>query len=93
MPVGLFAHAAYAAAEVTMERGWTLTLVSDGFTEAEDALGDAFGEERFDNAARCSDLQSMLKHMTDFCAAQPAADDCTVVQIVYSGSQVVRGPE
>lgn len=68
-----------------LRAGWRVVLVSDGFTEAEDAQGEFFGEERFDSAALCADLQSVLRHMDDFCAGHPASDDCTIVQVTFSG--------
>ena len=84
-PVGLLPTAVYSAATVTLQPGARVVLVSDGFTEAEDAQGNCFGEERFDEAVSCSELQRILQHMRDFCAAHPASDDCTVVQVAFSG--------
>ena len=60
-------------------------LVSDGITEAEDANGEFFGEERLDSASICIDLQSILERMADFCAGHPPNDDCTIVQVVFTG--------
>jgi hypothetical protein len=34
----------------------------------------------------CGDLPGVLQRMAEFCAGHPANDDCTIVQVVYSGS-------
>jgi serine phosphatase RsbU (regulator of sigma subunit) len=85
LPVGLIADAEYTAGVTTLRPGWRVVLVSDGFTEAENALGEFFGEERLDSAAVCSDIRPVLQSMVDFCAGHPANDDCTIVQVAYSG--------
>jgi serine phosphatase RsbU (regulator of sigma subunit)/pSer/pThr/pTyr-binding forkhead associated (FHA) protein len=84
-PVGLFSSAEYAIGSATLQPGERVILVSDGVTEAENANGDFFGDERLDSASLCSDLQSVLEHMTGFCAGHPANDDCTIVQVVFTG--------
>jgi serine phosphatase RsbU (regulator of sigma subunit) len=70
---------------ITLRPGSRVILVSDGITEAEDAQGDFFGEERLDSASLCGDLPAVLQQMADFCAGHPATDDCTIVQVVFSG--------
>jgi hypothetical protein len=65
--------------------GSRVVLVSDGFTEAENPLGEFFGEDRLDSAVLYLELERMLQSMGEFCAGQPAGDDCTVVQVRYSG--------
>lgn len=85
LPVGLLACAVYTAADCQLAPGSRVVLVSDGFTEAEDAHGECFGEERLDHAARCTELQHVIGQMREFCAAHPASDDCTIVQMVYKG--------
>ena len=85
LPVGLIRGAVYGAGLTTLEPGARLILVSDGFTEAEDAQGDFFGEERFDTVSLCGDIHTMLEHMRTFCADHPATDDCTLVQVHYRG--------
>src|SRR6185295_14878573 len=44
--IGAFDFAQFGAAEVSVERGDVLFVYSDGLTEAEDTLGNMFGEER-----------------------------------------------
>ena len=92
LPVGLIPEAQYLVGTARIEPGSRIILVSDGFTEAEDRQGDSFGEERLDTAARCADLQSVIRHMLDFCADHPATDDCTIVQVAFSGRATPSPP-
>jgi sigma-B regulation protein RsbU (phosphoserine phosphatase) len=85
LPVGLIGGAEYATDTVTLRPGWRIILVSDGITEAEDAQGESFGDEGLDAASHCDDLLSILQRMGDFCAGHPANDDCTIVQVIFSG--------
>jgi phosphoserine phosphatase RsbU/P len=85
LPVGLLREATYNAASCGLKPGWHLTLVSDGFTEAENLEGDSFGDERLDRVAECFSLQSMMSCLEDFCATNPAADDCTVLHATFHG--------
>jgi serine phosphatase RsbU (regulator of sigma subunit) len=86
LPVGLIGGAEYTAGMVALRPGWRVILVSDGVTEAEDAQGEFFGDERLDSAALCGDLPGVLQRLAEFCAGHPAHDDCTIVQVVFSGS-------
>src|ERR1019366_8610959 len=85
VPVGLLDGAEYTAGNVTLRPGWRFILVSDGITEAEDAQGEFFGDERLDSASLCGDLPGVLQRMADFCAGHPANDDCTIVQVIFTG--------
>ena len=84
LPVGLFPQTEFLSATTRLEPGWSVTLASDGFTEAEDSAGDSFGEDRFDAAARCGELKSVIEQMKTFCADHPTGDDCTVVQVTFT---------
>lgn len=86
VPVGLLDGAEYTVGNVTLRPGSRVILVSDGITEAEDAQGEFFGDERLDSASLCGDLPGVLQRMADFCAGHPANDDCTIVRVVFSGS-------
>jgi serine phosphatase RsbU (regulator of sigma subunit) len=85
VPVGLLDGAEYTVGNVTLRPGSRIILVSDGITEAEDAQGESFGDERLDSASLCGELPSVLQRMADFCAGHPANDDCTIVEVVFSG--------
>ena len=84
-PVGLLPGIPYESGEEMMPRGSHVVLVSDGFTEAEDANGDFFGEHRMENACGCGDIEAMLKQMREFCRDHPPNDDCTVLQVRFLG--------
>jgi serine phosphatase RsbU (regulator of sigma subunit) len=86
VPVGLFAAAGYTVGVVSLRPGWRVVLVSDGITEAEDAQGESFGDERLDTASLCAGLPGVLQRMAEFCAGHPANDDCTIVQVVFTGA-------
>ena len=88
LPVGLIREAEYSSDLTAMTPGSRIILVTDGFTEAEDAEGNFFGEERFDHASVCGDIRSMLRSMREFCSEHPMTDDCTIVQITYRGHQL-----
>ena len=86
VPVGLFEEAEFTAGNVMLRPGSRVILVSDGITEAEDTQGEFFGDERLDSASLCSDLPGLLQQMADFCGGHAANDDCTIVQVVFTGS-------
>jgi serine phosphatase RsbU (regulator of sigma subunit) len=85
VPVGLLDGAEYAAGVAALRPGSRVILVSDGVTEAEDAQGEFFGDERLDSAALWADLPGVLQRMAEFCAGHPANDDCTIVQVTFTG--------
>ncbi len=84
-PVGLLNTFTYEEGKATITAGSRLILVSDGFTEAEDAEGNFFGEERLEAVSLCGDIDGMLARMREFCRDHPANDDCTLMQITYLG--------
>ena len=85
-PVGLLPNLAYVAGETVLESGARLVLVSDGFTEAEDAEGRFFGEERMEAVCLCGGIEAMLEGMRNFCREYPLTDDCTVMQVAFRGT-------
>jgi len=85
VPVGLLDGAEYTVGDVTLGPGSRVILVSDGITEAEDVQGEFFGDERLDSASLCGDLPGVLQRMAEFCAGHPANDDCTIVEVIFTG--------
>lgn len=85
LPVGLLPLAEYTCGVAHLLPGHRVVLVSDGFTEAEGPGGDFFGEERFDAAVVCTDIQSALHEVATFCNGQPPTDDLTIVQLLFNG--------
>jgi serine phosphatase RsbU (regulator of sigma subunit) len=79
------ADAAYQSANYRLDRGDRLVLVTDGVTEAENSAGEFFENERLEAAARAGDMRSILAAVAEFRGNTPLGDDCTVVELVFSG--------
>jgi sigma-B regulation protein RsbU (phosphoserine phosphatase) len=86
LPVGLLCEASYTADTVNLLPGSRVVLVSDGFTEAEDAGGNCFGEDGLDSAVVNPSLEDIRRRLADFCGGYPASDDCTIVQVIFKAS-------
>jgi serine phosphatase RsbU (regulator of sigma subunit) len=85
VPVGLLADATFESARCQLNSGDRFILVTDGVTEAENAMGDFFEDFRLEAAAaKAPGLEVIFSAVTEFCAGNPLNDDCTVVEIVYS---------
>ncbi|HEY7617878.1 MAG TPA: SpoIIE family protein phosphatase, partial [Terriglobales bacterium] len=66
--------------------GDRLILVTDGVTEAENASGEFFDNHRLEEVAgKAASLEAIFTAVTEFCAGAPLSDDCTVVELLYSG--------
>lgn len=85
LPVGLLPDAEYLGAKVQMKAGDRLILVTDGVTEAENARGEFFEDSRLELAARGGGLEDIFSAISKFCAGNPLSDDCTVVELLYTG--------
>jgi serine phosphatase RsbU (regulator of sigma subunit) len=69
-----------------MKPGDRLVLVTDGVTEAENARGDFFEDSRLEIvAAKSHNLEDIFTAVADFCSGTPLSDDCTVVDLLYTG--------
>jgi serine phosphatase RsbU (regulator of sigma subunit)/pSer/pThr/pTyr-binding forkhead associated (FHA) protein len=87
LPVGLLPDATYASDRVQMKPGDRFILVTDGVTEAENAMGDFFDNDRLEQvAAKSPTLEDIFEAVSVFCAGQPLGDDCTVVELEYTGA-------
>jgi serine phosphatase RsbU (regulator of sigma subunit) len=87
LPVGLLADATYSSDHCQMRPGDRLILVTDGVTEAENARGDMFESERLEAiAGKSCSMEDVFAAVASFCGGNPLNDDCTVVEIGYSGS-------
>jgi serine phosphatase RsbU (regulator of sigma subunit) len=89
-PLGLFAKATFAVDSVQLEPGDQILVFSDGVTEARDAAGEFFGEERLEDVVK----QCARESRSDVCArvaaavrgfvgAAPQADDFTLTLLRY----------
>jgi serine phosphatase RsbU (regulator of sigma subunit) len=86
MPVGLIPGAAYESDRCHLHAGDRMILVTDGVTEAENVGGEFFDNERLEAAAAGSaGLENILAAVADFCGGTPLNDDCTVVELLYTG--------
>jgi serine phosphatase RsbU (regulator of sigma subunit) len=84
--VGLIEGATYAASEDALQSGERLLLMTDGVTEAENSAGALFDDRQLRAVAPTSDLETLLDHVARFHAPNPAQDDCTLVEIQYTGA-------
>lgn len=87
LPVGLMADAVYESDRFSLHAGDRMILVTDGVTEAENARGDFYDNERLEKAAQKGSLDTIFASVADFCGGTPLNDDCTVVELVYTGSR------
>jgi sigma-B regulation protein RsbU (phosphoserine phosphatase) len=86
LPVGLLADATYESDHVSLHAGDRLILVTHGITNAENARGDFFGDSRLETvAAESLSMEDIFSAVANFCGGTPLSDDCTVVDLVYSG--------
>jgi phosphoserine phosphatase RsbU/P len=85
LPVGLLADAAYESDHYSLHPGDRLVLVTDGVTEAENDTGEFFDNHRLEDAARAGDMHAIFAAISQFCGNTPLNDDCTVVEMVFSG--------
>ena len=85
LPVGLLPDAKYESDHCQLKPGDRLVLVTDGVTEAENARGDFFEDSRLELAAKTGSLEQIFTAISNFCGGTPLNDDCTVVELVYTG--------
>ena len=92
VPVGLLADATFESASCQMKSGDRFILVTDGVTEAENAMGDFFEDSRLEiAAAKSPTLEGIFSAVSDFCAGNPLSDDCTVVELCYNSVESQAG--
>jgi phosphoserine phosphatase RsbU/P len=85
LPVGLLPDATYESDRYSLHAGDRLVLVTDGVTEAENAEGEFFDNERLEVAAKQGSMAEIFAAVSEFCGSTPLSDDCTVVEMTYSG--------
>ena len=88
VPVGLLPDATFESASCQMKSGDRFILVTDGVTEAENAMGEFFEDSRLEiAAARSTNLEGIFAAVSEFCAGNPLSDDCTVVELCYTSME------
>lgn len=86
LPVGLLPIATYQSGRYALGAGDRLVLVTDGVTEAEDANGEFFGNDRLDKAAAGSDaFAQIFSDIAAYCGSVPLSDDCSVLEMIFQG--------
>lgn len=90
--VGLLEFAPYAQAEVQLVPGDTVLVFSDGVSEAQDAAGEEFGDDRVLaslRAAADTNAEALVTQVFDavgaFTAGTAQGDDITAMVIRYLG--------
>ena len=91
--VGLFDEATYDQEVVTLSPGDTLITFSDGVSEASNAEGTEFGDERILACVQASPrgiepgdlVQEVLAGVRMFTVGEPQGDDITVLVVRYRG--------
>jgi serine phosphatase RsbU (regulator of sigma subunit) len=87
LPVGLLKDVSYESGTVQMAPGARLVIVTDGVTEAEDPVGDMYGSDRLAKLLPdCGRIEDVIGSISKFCAGTPLNDDCTIVQLSYTGN-------
>jgi sigma-B regulation protein RsbU (phosphoserine phosphatase) len=88
VPLGIQQDAAYAAAEVTLAPGDWLVIFTDGLVEAENQVGEPYGEDRLlavlQSAMATAPeimLQRMIAEVNGFVGPTPQHDDITCMVI------------
>jgi phosphoserine phosphatase RsbU/P len=91
--LGLFDAASFEQETLTLEPGDLIVLFSDGVTEAMNADGEEFTDDRLiacANAHRGESpqqvLDALLADVHAFCAGEPQSDDVTAVLVRYNGA-------
>jgi serine phosphatase RsbU (regulator of sigma subunit) len=91
-PVGLLAMMEYESSTSYLYPGDKLILVTDGVTEAANSREDMFGDEGLEAAILAEDaFESVFNEVKRFCGETPFNDDCTVVELAFSGIQAEMG--
>jgi len=86
LPVGLLPDATYESDVCQLHAGDKLIMVTDGVTEAENARGDFFEDSRLETVAgKNPTLEGIFAAVADFCGGTPLSDDCTVVELHFTG--------
>jgi serine phosphatase RsbU (regulator of sigma subunit) len=91
-PVGMFADAQYTSDAVNMRPGDRLVIFSDGLTDALNAAGEEFGDERLieccESIAEGTDANGVadrvLRDMAEWSAGTEQFDDTTIVVVVVA---------
>jgi len=82
LPVGLVPVAEFQATRLQLKPDDRLLLVTDGVTEAEDAQGEFFGNDRLEKCCH-EGLAAIEKAVTAFRGDTPLTDDFTITEMIF----------
>jgi sigma-B regulation protein RsbU (phosphoserine phosphatase) len=92
--IGAFSGSNYVQREVRLEEGDKLLLFTDGVTEARNAAGEEFGDQRLEQCLRAyrgrdaAELRTLIfDEVTEFCSDNFDDDAAVMVVIADSGSE------
>ncbi len=86
-PVGMIDGAEFQVEPFTLRTGDRLVIVTDGVTEAQNAQEDFFGDERLEQLTLQSHgCEAVLSELDNFRGETPFQDDCTVLELTYTGA-------
>jgi serine phosphatase RsbU (regulator of sigma subunit) len=84
--LGLFDFANFDTGEIPFKAGDLLAIFSDGVTEAENAAGEEFGDDRLEQCLatvrNSPATHAIQKAVRDFCGTVAARDDVTVMVLM-----------
>ena len=84
-PVGLLDGLSYTTETYQFAPGDRLVVFTDGITEAQDAAGEFFGDDRLHEAIAVNSFDEIFARVQGFCGDTPLKDDCTVLELQYQG--------
>lgn len=84
LPVGLVPMAEFQASKLQLGPDDRLLLVTDGVTEAEDASGEFFGNERLERCC-AKGLVAIEQEVTTFRGDTALTDDFTITELIFRG--------
>ncbi len=84
LPVGLVPQAEFQHYRLQLQPDERLLLVTDGVTEAENAAGEFFGNERLESCCQ-QGLMAIEQSVTDFRGDTPLTDDFTITELIFRG--------
>ncbi len=83
LPVGLIGNAVYTSERFQLAPGDRIVIATDGITEAQNAVGDFFGDERLEQEISNERFDELFEDVKQFCGDTPLNDDCTVLELAY----------
>lgn len=94
VPVGLFEMMPYTEESLSVEKGDSIVVFSDGVTEALNTKEEEFGEPRLlqllhENLERPPQeiLEALIEGVQEFTLGAPQSDDVTALVVRYNGAQ------